>query len=293
MLLIYHLFYVSPQCQLLYVIFLFVGTPTHRFNYLTCFLPALFTLVRTILWTVTEHGQRAARVEEWEWEVGGDGGATWVRNLEREMDEEKRRYWPIKDAYFLRLEVVETFYIMWRTTRDVKWREQGCTYGHAWPSFEPVELHMHTRALETSAAWKPPLIIADLLAAGTNMPLQWFQRYFFKHRSNSTECNHWLCQDYATLIKVLSEVQVLYVLVLFINRNQVFELAIRLSSTTSGRGGAGETYTRLRKIPNTSDGQLQWWNNFHRFTSSRVSAFILDPFRFDHGGHLPIVAACS
>jgi hypothetical protein len=36
---------------------------------------------------------------------GGDRGAAWVRNLAREMDEEKRRYWLIKDAYFLRLEV--------------------------------------------------------------------------------------------------------------------------------------------------------------------------------------------
>ncbi|KAJ7707819.1 hypothetical protein B0H14DRAFT_2646828 [Mycena olivaceomarginata] len=62
----------------------------------------------------------------------------------------------------------------------------------------------------------------------------------------------------------------------------LWDLPFNHGSRKICRGGAGETYARLQKIPNTSDGQLQQRNNFHRVTSSRVST--LHPFQFEYIG---------
>ncbi|KAJ6572132.1 glycoside hydrolase [Mycena capillaripes] len=186
-----HLLYVGPRRQLLYVTSLFAGTPTHRFNHLACFLPALFALgVHTpalklrlseaerkrhvwaaeglanmcwavyddttsglspdsfVLdrWTVAEHGRWAPRVEEWE-QAGSPGLPPGVRDLEREPDSQARGYSPITDSYLLRPEAVETFYIMWRTTGDIKWRERG------WAVFQALQTNARVRYGYTSVRY--------------------------------------------------------------------------------------------------------------------------------------------
>ncbi|KAF7348598.1 alpha-1,2-Mannosidase [Mycena venus] len=179
------LLYVGPRRQLLYSTDLIDGAPTHRFQHLTCFLPALFALgIHTPAlelseverkrhawaaeglanmcwvmyadttsglspdkfvvdqWTVSEHGRWVARVEEWE-QAGAPGLPPGVADLEREATQKARGYAATTDAYLLRPEAsiyaVETFYIMWRTTKDVKWRERG------WVVFQSLEKNARAR----------------------------------------------------------------------------------------------------------------------------------------------------
>ncbi|KAJ7819830.1 glycoside hydrolase [Mycena olivaceomarginata] len=104
-------------------------------------------------WGVPARGRWAERVREWEgaqrtalgpggkgdWGWGGAGAEgpvpPGVGGLERVgLEREKERgYKATKDAYLLRPETVETFYIMWRTTGDVRWRERG------WAVFQSIE----------------------------------------------------------------------------------------------------------------------------------------------------------
>ncbi|KAF7338760.1 alpha-1,2-Mannosidase [Mycena sanguinolenta] len=89
-------------------------------------------------WSVPERGRWAARLEEWE-----QAGAPWVppgvADLERETVPQARGYDAPVDQYLLRPEAVETFYIMWRTTGDVKWRERG------WAVFQALETSTRTK----------------------------------------------------------------------------------------------------------------------------------------------------
>ncbi|KAI0076610.1 seven-hairpin glycosidase [Panus rudis PR-1116 ss-1] len=48
-------------------------------------------------------------------------------------EEKKKDYHPYKTGYLLRPEAVESFYLMWRTTGDEKWRERG------WKVFQAIE----------------------------------------------------------------------------------------------------------------------------------------------------------
>ncbi|KAJ7931305.1 glycoside hydrolase family 47 protein [Mycena leptocephala] len=184
-----NLLYVGPRRQLLYVTDLVNGVPTHRFQHLACFLPALLALgVHTSAlglseterkrhkwaaeglanmcwavygdttsglspddftvdqWTVTEHGRWVPRVEEWE-QAGSPGLPPGVADLPREATPQARGYAALADAYLLRPEAVETFYIMWRTTGDVKWRERG------WAVFQSLEKNARARYGYTSVRY--------------------------------------------------------------------------------------------------------------------------------------------
>ncbi|KAJ6470284.1 glycoside hydrolase family 47 protein [Mycena vitilis] len=184
-----HLLYVGPRRPLLYVTDLFKGQPTHRFNHLACFLPALFALGAHThalglsederkrhtwaaeglanmcwavyedttsglspdsfvvdKWPVAEHGRWARRLEEWE-RAGGAGLPPGVAHLERETNADERGYSPITDSYLLRPEAVETFYIMWRTTGDIKWRERG------WAVFQSLQKNSRVRYGYTSVRY--------------------------------------------------------------------------------------------------------------------------------------------
>ncbi|KAJ7323022.1 glycoside hydrolase family 47 protein [Mycena albidolilacea] len=104
-------------------------------------------------WGVPARGRWVERVREWEgaqrtalgpggkgdWGWGGAGaegpvppGAGGLERVGLEREKE-RGYTATKDAYLLRPETVETFYIMWRTTGDVRWRERG------WAVFQSIE----------------------------------------------------------------------------------------------------------------------------------------------------------
>jgi len=76
-----------------------------------------------------------------EWELGGRQGDTppGMGEPEPEKDSAKQDYshfWP--NAYLLRPETVESIFIMWRTTGDVKWRERG------YAIFKAIEGHTRT-----------------------------------------------------------------------------------------------------------------------------------------------------
>jgi len=54
--------------------------------------------------------------------------------------DQARRDWTIqKDGYLLRPETIESFYVLWRTTGDVRWRERG------WAIFQAIEKHCKTK----------------------------------------------------------------------------------------------------------------------------------------------------
>ncbi|KAJ7681139.1 glycoside hydrolase family 47 protein [Mycena rosella] len=176
-----HLLYVGPQRELLYVTDLRDGAPTHRFEHLACFLPALLALgvhtpalglkaeerarhtwaaegLANMCWAVygdvatglspddfvveqgtdAEQGRWAPRLVAWA--RGGHGGLPpGIADLEREAAPQLRGYAPVTDAYLLRPEAVETFYIMWRTTGDIKWRERG------WAVFESLQKYSRVK----------------------------------------------------------------------------------------------------------------------------------------------------
>ncbi|KAJ7150912.1 glycoside hydrolase family 47 protein [Mycena crocata] len=181
-----NLLFVGIRRELLYVTDLKDGAPTHRFQHLTCFLPALLALgvhmpalglsaaererhtwaaeglanmcwavyndtasglspdnFAVNQWIVADRGRWAPRVDAWvkEGRVGLPPG---VRELERVPTAEGRGYTPLTDSYLLRPEAVETFYIMWRTTGDVKWRERG------WAVFQSLERYTRVRYGYTS-----------------------------------------------------------------------------------------------------------------------------------------------
>jgi mannosyl-oligosaccharide alpha-1,2-mannosidase len=67
------------------------------------------------------------------WERSGEhGDPPGLRPVEPVQNEDMREYKPTKPGYLLRPETVESFYLLWRTTGDVVWRERG------WAVFESI-----------------------------------------------------------------------------------------------------------------------------------------------------------
>ncbi|KAF7770505.1 CAZyme family GH47 [Agaricus bisporus var. burnettii] len=95
------------------------------------------------------------------WEKAGKPGGTppgvpsLGQNVERKEDPTQREYQPIKDSYLLRPETIESFFYMWKLTKDPKWRERG------WSIFEAIEKHSKTdygyASLSTADSDKPVL----------------------------------------------------------------------------------------------------------------------------------------
>ncbi|KAJ7056221.1 seven-hairpin glycosidase [Mycena amicta] len=83
-------------------------------------------------WPEAERGRWVNLLAQWERE-GRDGLPPGVAKVDRQPDASRRGYATLVDAYLLRPETVETFYLMWRTTGDIKWRERG------WAIFESIE----------------------------------------------------------------------------------------------------------------------------------------------------------
>ncbi|KAH8987771.1 glycoside hydrolase [Lactarius hatsudake] len=72
-------------------------------------------------------------LKQWE-QSGSQGDPPGVRSPESVRDTDTApEYTPIGKSYLLRPETVESFYVLWRTTGDVMWRERG------WEVFEALE----------------------------------------------------------------------------------------------------------------------------------------------------------
>ncbi|KAJ8689444.1 hypothetical protein PTI98_012347 [Pleurotus ostreatus] len=170
-----HLLYLSPTRKLLYVTDTSYGTPTHNLEHLACFLPGLLALgahtlpaadlsphdrerhmwaARGLAYTcyVTYADQRTGlgpdgvqfdeggtrwveALGEWEAEGRAGGVPPGVNEVLPEQDKEKRDYQDSSSVYILRPETVESFFVLWKTTGDVKWRERG------WAVFQALEKH--------------------------------------------------------------------------------------------------------------------------------------------------------
>ncbi|KAH9973544.1 glycoside hydrolase [Lactifluus volemus] len=167
-----HLTYVSPTRKLLYVTDAMVDQngeffPTHKLEHLTCFFPATLALGAATIPDVPPTHMWAARglaytcgslyadtptglsPDEVTMEADADG--LWSKHLARwekngahgdppgvqapspPENETLRDYSPLNRGYILRPETVESFYILWRTTGDITWRERG------WNIFEALQ----------------------------------------------------------------------------------------------------------------------------------------------------------
>jgi hypothetical protein len=69
-------------------------------------------------------GLWATHLAWWE-RSGGHGDPPGLRPVEPVQKEYMRNYRAKKPEYLLRPETVESFYLLWRTTGDVVWRERG------------------------------------------------------------------------------------------------------------------------------------------------------------------------
>ncbi|KAF7291974.1 alpha-1,2-Mannosidase [Mycena indigotica] len=97
-------------------------------------------------WSGYERSRWVNLLAEWQ-KKGKDGLPPGVAKVEREPDASRRGYATLKDAYLLRPETVETFYLMWRTTGDVKWRERG------WEVFQSIEKYTRVKFGYTSVRY--------------------------------------------------------------------------------------------------------------------------------------------
>ncbi|KAF7420774.1 hypothetical protein PC9H_011292 [Pleurotus ostreatus] len=166
------LLYISPHRKLLYVTDVASGRPIYDLQHLSCFLPGLFALgvhaldlsprdkelhtwvAQGLAYTcwltyadqATGLGPDGVQFDEqsrlWvdalaEWERGGrEGGAPpGVSEVPEEHAADKRDYRVSSSVYLLRPETVESLFLMWKTTRDVRWRERG------WAIYEALEKH--------------------------------------------------------------------------------------------------------------------------------------------------------
>ena len=151
-------------------------SPSHIFEHLTCFLPGVLALgVATLpdmppthmwaaqglaqtCWTLYADsptglspdeviistgsadpqwdGLWATHLARWE-QSGSRGDPPGLRLAEPVLDANQREYHPTKPDYLLRPETVESFYLLWRITGDVVWRERG------WAVFEAVLNETH------------------------------------------------------------------------------------------------------------------------------------------------------
>ena len=145
-------------------------TPSHRLEHLTCFLPGVLALGAVMLPDVPQRHMWAARgFAQTCWLLYADSpsglapdevmmhssslaGSPWVTHLEQweqsggrsdppgvgpaapvAGSDKAREYVPVKTDYNLRPETMESFYLLWRTTGDVVWRERG------WKVFEALQ----------------------------------------------------------------------------------------------------------------------------------------------------------
>jgi mannosyl-oligosaccharide alpha-1,2-mannosidase len=81
-------------------------------------------------------GLWATHLAQWE-QSGSRGDPPGVRLAEPVLDADQREYRPAKADYLLRPETVESFFLLWRTTGDVVWRERG------WAVFEALLNETH------------------------------------------------------------------------------------------------------------------------------------------------------
>ncbi|KAI0306131.1 glycoside hydrolase [Multifurca ochricompacta] len=133
--------------------------PSHSFEHLTCFFPAVLALgsatlpdvPRTHMWAARAlaytcwtlyadspsgnasswDGQWSTHLARWE-QSGAHGDPPGVGPASPVDIEKAREYNPINPSYLLRPETVESFYLLWRTTGDIVWRERG------WAVFEAL-----------------------------------------------------------------------------------------------------------------------------------------------------------
>ncbi|KAF8661275.1 hypothetical protein AX16_001376 [Volvariella volvacea WC 439] len=185
-----NLLYITPRRHLLYVTDIHANQPSHKFEHLSCFLPALLALgVHTLdlsaqdkqlhqwaaqglaetCWityadqatglgpdemTMTSSlgddselewdGRWIKHVRQWEksrvteaWMVASDVPPG-VGPLKPMRDTAGRDYMNLKSGYLLRPETVESFYILWKTTGEVRWRERG------WAVFDSLQKYAKT-----------------------------------------------------------------------------------------------------------------------------------------------------
>jgi len=81
-------------------------------------------------------GLWATHLAQWE-QSGARGDPPGLRLAEPVLDANQREYKPTKAVFLLRPEAVESFYLLWRTTGDVVWRERG------WAVFEALLNETH------------------------------------------------------------------------------------------------------------------------------------------------------
>ncbi|KAF7309441.1 alpha-1,2-Mannosidase [Mycena indigotica] len=169
------LLYVTPNRKLLYVTDTNSGSPTYKFEHLSCFLPGLLTLgahtldlpkstkerhqwaaegIATTCWlsyadqatglgpdemtmmrSDSADDKWVTHLQEWE-SAGRPGGVPPGLGVTKpQSDASTRDYRADKTTYLLRPEAIESFYLLWRTTGDEAWRERG------WAVFQAIEKH--------------------------------------------------------------------------------------------------------------------------------------------------------
>ncbi|KAJ8508704.1 hypothetical protein ONZ45_g9039 [Pleurotus djamor] len=191
------LLYISPTRKLLYVTESSYGRISHRLEHLACFLSGLLALGAQTLPELT-HKQKEKHMWAAEGlgytcymtyadqasGLGPDvvqfstGGQLWVDALEEWESEgrpgkippglgevvpaqssEQRDYWDSSSVYLLRPETVESLFILWKTTGDVKWRERG------WEIFQSLEKNArveHGYASVSNVDTTPPVNNDDM-----------------------------------------------------------------------------------------------------------------------------------
>ncbi|GLB41878.1 putative glycosyl hydrolase 47 family protein [Lyophyllum shimeji] len=84
-------------------------------------------------------GRWVKHVKEWERKGRPGGVPPGVGEVKPVMERDEREYSLQKRGYLLRPETIESFYVLWRTTGDEKWRERG------WSIFEAIEKLARTK----------------------------------------------------------------------------------------------------------------------------------------------------
>ncbi|KIP12237.1 glycoside hydrolase family 47 protein [Phlebiopsis gigantea 11061_1 CR5-6] len=191
-----NMLYVSPRRKLLYVtdINRFSLAPVGDFQHLSCFIAGVFALGVAMIPNVdARHAWVAEGLAHTCWITYADSvtglapevvifrddnvGRKWVDEL-RDWENRGKVGTPpgVRDAspvtsgqnteyelsdkhWLLRPETIESFYILWRTTGDKKWRERG------WAIFEAIEKHARVADTYTSlrdVSQTPPLLNDEL-----------------------------------------------------------------------------------------------------------------------------------
>ncbi|KAK7028816.1 hypothetical protein VNI00_014829 [Paramarasmius palmivorus] len=83
-------------------------------------------------------GKWVDALAEWRAKDKGKGRPPGLREVPPEGSIGRRGYTNRKQTYLLRPETIESFYILWRTTGDERWRERG------WAIFQAIEKHAKT-----------------------------------------------------------------------------------------------------------------------------------------------------